>query len=151
MLFLSSSGLQGFAIKPDGNVISVFNANSKRKVFIEAVKDLIHQNGGIKLDCFHKKLQDYYAKALGAKTASVMDYDMAYDHDNIAAKYHKPDVFFMVLTDKPVEKKEFREKNYLGGYPEFHAKAYKEAVSYQNEVVASVRQNLNQNSPKKKL
>ena len=121
--FISEDGLCGFAIEPNGNLISVFSLNpSDKKGFLYAIKDLIRQEGATHLDCYvssKQPLAGIYQKALGFHVASEMDYNMEYDHDNIAENHGMPKVAFMV--NKPVEKKSFDENS------------YDEAVEYQQQ------------------
>ena len=121
--FISEDGLCGFAIEPDGNLISVFSLNPRdKKGFLYAIKDLIRQEGATHLDCYvssKQPLAGIYQKALGFHVASEMDYNMEYDHDNIAENHGMPKVAFMV--NKPVEKKSFDENS------------YDEAVEYQQQ------------------
>lgn len=67
------------------------------------------------LDCYAAAKQDLrsiYERVLGFKTASVMDYNMEYDHDNIAENNGNPQVAFMVNTDSDVETKHFTKDQY---------------------------------------
>ena len=116
--FISEDGLCGFAIEPNGNLISVFSLNpSDKKGFLYAIKDLIRQEGATHLDCYvssKQPLSGIYQKALGFHVASEMDYNMEYDHDNIAENHGMPKVAFMV--DKPTEKREFDGDSYDAAY-----------------------------------
>ena len=64
-----------------------------------------------------------YEKIFGFKVASVMDYNMEYDHNNIAKNHSKPQVAFMVNTDADVKTRYFTETQ------------YEEAVTYRNRFV----------------
>ncbi len=58
-LFLSEYGTSGFAVKSDGDIVSVFStAQGSGHSLIE----LAIQNGGNKLDCFDTYLPDFYAQ-----------------------------------------------------------------------------------------
>lgn len=98
--YITSDGLCGFAIEPDGNLVSVFSLSpSSNKGFLYAIKDLVLQEGATHLDAYaspKQPLQEIYAKTLGFHTASTMDYNMEYDHSNIAANHNNPQVVFMV-------------------------------------------------------
>ncbi len=111
--YLSDDGMSGFSITPDGDLISVFNLNNK-KGFLHAISEFV--NGKAKtLDCYNSSAQPLpgiYSKVLGFKTASVMDYNMEYDHDNIAANHGMPQVAFMVKTDADVETRHFTKDQY---------------------------------------
>lgn len=54
--FLSSNGMQGFAIEPDGNIVSVFSLNptniATERGFLYAVSDFIKEQGGTHLDAY---------------------------------------------------------------------------------------------------
>ena len=107
--FLSEDGLCGFAVEADGNLVSVF---SLRPGSLRAMKNSILAAGATHLDAYASKnqdLADIYARILGFKVASRMDYNMDYDHDNIAANHGNPDVVFMV---KPEKNQVIEEKHY---------------------------------------
>ena len=111
--YISKDGLSGFAITKDGDLISVFNASNK-KGFLSSIADIVKKNAKT-LDCYaspNQNLQEMYQKKFGFKTAAIMDYNMEYDHDNIAANHNKPQVAFMVNTDQNVETKHFNENQY---------------------------------------
>ena len=111
--YLSEDGLSGFSITPDGDLISVFNASGKGG-FLSAIAPVVRENAKT-LDCYNSPNQPLckmYEKKFGFKTASVMDYNMEYDHDNIAANHNKPKVAFMVNTASDVETKYFSEIEY---------------------------------------
>ncbi len=125
--YLSEDGLSGFCITPDGDLISVFNAKdvNGKGGFLRAIAPLVKQSAKT-LDCYaspNQNLVQMYEKAFGFKTASVMDYNMEYDHDNIAANHSSPQVAFMVNTDKPVETKHFNKDQYA------------EAVAYRDSYI----------------
>lgn len=60
-LFLSEDGMSGFAIKPDGDVVSVFNNPSDGVSRGRAVMETAVDAGGRKLDCFDTILPSFYA------------------------------------------------------------------------------------------
>ncbi len=120
--YLSEDGLSGFSITPDGDLISVFNASGKRG-FLYAIAPIVKERAKT-LDCYaseKQNLQEMYQKVFGFKTASVMDYNMEYDHDNIAANHNNPQVAFMVNTGAAVETKNFTKDQYD------EAKAYRDS------------------------
>ena len=122
--YLSEDGLSGFSITPDGDLISVFNASEKGG-FLRAISDIVKTKAKT-LDCYaspSQNLMEMYQKTFGFKTASVMDYNMEYDHDNIAENHDYPKVAFMVNTEADVETKAFTEEQ------------YDEAVAYRNSFV----------------
>ena len=109
--FLSEDGLQGFAIEENGNLISVFNADTNKRGFVSAIADYVKENGATHLDCYGY-LSNYYNKVLGFKTVSIMDYNMEYDHHNIAKHFNSPQVAFMVNTNEEVLTKHFNKDQY---------------------------------------
>ena len=107
--YLSEDGLCGFAVEADGNLVSVF---SLRPGSLKAMKNSILAAGATHLDAYASKnqdLADIFSDVLGFKVASRMDYNMDYDHDNIAANHGNPDVVFMV---KPEKNQVIEEKHY---------------------------------------
>lgn len=111
--YLSDDGLSGFSITPTGDLISVFNASGKSG-FLRAIAPLVQENAKT-LDCYgseNQNLKEIYSSIFGFKTASVMDYNMEYDHDNIAQNHNSPQVAFMVNTDSDVETKYFNKDSY---------------------------------------
>lgn len=64
-LFLSEDGLSGIAVKPDGDIVSVFNSATKQHdkgSRAHALIELALQNGGKKLDAFDTFLPKLYSK-----------------------------------------------------------------------------------------
>lgn len=125
--YITSDGLAGFAVDKDGNLISVYSfyGNSKRG-FLGAIKDLVTQAGATHLDGYNssnQRLAEIYSKAFGWKVASMMDYNMEYDHDNIAENHGMPQVAFMVNSEAEIPTRHFNEDQ------------YDEAVEYQLEQV----------------
>ncbi len=111
--YLSDDGLSGFSITPNGDLISVFNASNKRG-FLRSISDIVKQKVKT-LDCYaspNQNLEKIYSDIFGFKTAAIMDYNMEFDHDDIAKNHDSPDVAFMVNTDTDVETKRFGEKQY---------------------------------------
>lgn len=111
--YLSEDGLSGFAIEPDGNLVSVF---SLRRGSLSAMSGMILRAGARKLDAYNSVNQPLkiYEDVLGFKLASDMEYNMAFDHDNIAANHGNPNVVFMILP-KPgneVETRRFTKDQY---------------------------------------
>ena len=125
--YITSDGLAGFAVDKDGNLISVYSLYGKsKKGFLGAIKDLITEAGATHLDGYNSEKQplaEIYSKVFGWKVASMMDYNMEYDHDNIAENHGMPQVAFMVNTDADIETKHFDKDQ------------YDEAVDYQLEQV----------------
>jgi len=98
--FVTDDGLCGFAIEPNGNLVSVFSLSpTTNKGFLYAIKDFVRQEGATHLDAYaspNQPLQKIYAKTLGFYPAATMDYNMKYDHDDIAKNHGNPQVVFMV-------------------------------------------------------
>jgi len=111
--YLSEDGLSGFSITPDGDLISVFNASDKGG-FLSAIAPIVKERAKT-LDCYNslnQPLMGMYQKIFGFKTASLMDYNMDFDHDNIAENHGKPLIAFMVNTEADVETKRFSAEDY---------------------------------------
>jgi len=136
--FLSDDGTCGFAIEPDGSLISVFNLGLNRG-FLSAIKDIVITQGATHLDAFDSNVQPLkkiYEHTLGAKVASSMDYNMEFDHDDIANNHSNPDVVFMVMgeaAEGQIEEKHFNKDQHD------EAKAYQQSfLSQQPTQQASV-------------
>ena len=126
--YITEDGLSGFSITPDGDLISVFNLNKKRG-FLRAISNEVKAKAKT-LDCYNsikQPLAGMYTECFGFQVASVMDYNMDYDHDNIAVNHRKPQVAFMVNTEKTVKEKHFTENQYD------EAVAYQQSFVRQNE------------------
>ena len=111
--FLTEDGTAGFAIEPDGNLVSVFNLGTT-KGFLSAIKDLARAEGANHLDTYvssKENLQRIYEVTLGFHTAATMDYNMEYDHDDIAKNHGNPQVVFMV-DHEVAEPKHFDKDSY---------------------------------------
>lgn len=111
--YLSDDGLSGFAITESGDLISVYNLGEKG--FLDTISTFIKEKGAKTLDCYaspNQPLNLMYEKKLGFKTASIMDYNMEYDHDNIAKNHSMPQVAFMINTTENVETKHFTKDQY---------------------------------------
>lgn len=92
--FLTSDGLSGIAIKPDGDVVSVFSAGGGKKM--AKLIPFAVANGGRKLDCFGQGLQDLYAR-YGAKATGRTPFNEEYKPDGWDISKGKPDVVAMTL------------------------------------------------------
>lgn len=113
--FITSDGLAGFVIEPDGNLVSVFSLNPKENGgFLYAIKDMVREEGATHLDAYasdKQPLQEIYSKTLGFHTAATMDYNMEYDHDDIAKNHGNLQVVFMV-DHEVAEPKHFDKDSY---------------------------------------
>ena len=75
------------------------------------------------------------------KTASVMDYNMEYDHDNIAENHGNPKVAFMVNTDADVKTRYFTKEQYD------EAKGYRDSfVNKKTDIDSSISIGTRKNS-----
>lgn len=111
--FLTEDGTAGFAIEPDGNLVLVFNLGTT-KGFLSAIKDLARAEGANHLDAYvssKENLQRIYEVTLGFHVAATMDYNMEYDHDDIAKNHGNPQVVFMV-DHEVAEPKHFDKDSY---------------------------------------
>lgn len=112
--YLNDDGLSGFAITRNGDLVSVYNLNKQKGGWLRSIAPYVKQNSKT-LDCYassNQNLQLIYSRVFGFKTASIMDYNMEYDHDNIAKNHNMPQVAFMVNTNEPVETKHFTKDQY---------------------------------------
>ncbi len=111
--YLSEDGLSGFSITPNGDLISVFNLSDERG-FLKTISPIVKEKAKT-LDCYASSKQNLmvmYQKIFGFKTAATMDYNMEYDHDNIAENHQSPQVAFMVNTSQEIETKHFGKDDY---------------------------------------
>lgn len=112
--FLSNDGLCGFAIEPDGNLVSVFSLNpSNKKGFLYAISDFVKEQGATHLDAYASKQQNLemiYAKTLGFKVSGRMEFNPEYDEqDLIGTKHGNPDVVFMSSTNRDIKERYFSD------------------------------------------
>ena len=129
--YLAADGLSGFAVEDNGNLVSVFNLNPKIK-FLRTIKDYVTECGATHLDGYNspeQPLAKIYQKTLGWQVASLMDYNMEFDHDDIAANHNALQVAFMVNSSQDVETKSFDKDS------------YDEAEAYQQEQVKAIFEN----------
>ena len=86
----------GYAIKPDGDIVSVFNNSPIKGLGIKAVKDAI-KNGGTKLDAFDGYLKKFYEN-LGFKEYKRESWNDKYAPKNWNyEKKGKPDIIYFKL------------------------------------------------------
>ncbi len=99
-LFVSETGTSGFAIKPDGDIVSVFSGESGS---VHSMLELAIQNGGTKLDCFDTYLP-YIYKRHGFEEVDRIKWDDKYMPQTWDKKYFKdfnngePDVVYYQLN-----------------------------------------------------
>lgn len=106
--FLTSDGLSGVAVKPNGDVVSVFSAGGGRKM--AKLIPYAVANGGRKLDCFGGGLQDMYAR-YGAKATGKTPFNEEYAPDGWDRSMGKPDVVAMTLPSSLDELVKSYDKN----------------------------------------
>lgn len=102
-LFVTADGNSGFAIKPDGDIVSVFNNSNRPNAAISALQ-LAVERGGTKLDAFDTILPEIYSQA-GFKVVRREPWNKAYEQDMIDAGWDfdyfkdfnggRPDVVYM--------------------------------------------------------
>jgi len=104
-LFLSEDGSTGYALKPDGDIVSAFSAGKYEGVGPHLIMHGIEQ-GGKKLDAFDTVLPDLYAQ-MGFKEAARVKFDPAEAPDDwnmlTYRKFNEgqPDISLMSLDDAP--------------------------------------------------
>lgn len=131
--YLSDDGLSGFAITKNGDLVSVFNLNESKKGFLSAISSIVKDKAKT-LDCYispNQNLQGMYQRFFDFKTTSIMDYNMDFDHDDIAKNHSSPQVAFMVNSIKEVETRHFNKNQYD------EAKAYQESFVNRKEIKSS--------------
>lgn len=101
-LFLTDNGKGGVAVKPDGDIVSVFNTpGSGNKGMVSSALQLAVQHGGNKLDCFDTVLPKLYG-ACGFKAIARTRWNDEYAPPDWPKEQFrafnggKPDVVFMV-------------------------------------------------------
>jgi hypothetical protein len=102
--FVTEDGLAGFAVKPDGDIVSVFSGNKSGRAMLE----LAVVNGGVKLDAFNTVLPAIYS-AHGFKAVARVAWNdkqtpegwdkKTYDQFNKG----EPDVVYMTYDKNHVE------------------------------------------------
>ena len=101
-LFLSQSGKSGYAIKPDGDIISVFSKKGSGEGKYALASAIA--NGGTKLDCFDGFLPQFYQQF------GFSEYDRWTWDDQYAPKgwnierFDSPDVVLMKLGSESAKK-----------------------------------------------
>lgn len=99
-LYLSEDGQSGIAVKPNGDIVSVFAGDNAPRGSGYTLMLLAIQNGGRQLDCFDTHLPDYYS-LIGFKPVAKMKWDDEYIPEGWNKENFKdynngePDVVFM--------------------------------------------------------
>ncbi len=76
-LYLSEDGQSGIAVKPNGDIVSVFAGDNAPRGSGYILMLLAIQNGGRQLDCFDTHLPDYYS-LIGFKPVAKMKWNDEY-------------------------------------------------------------------------
>jgi len=136
--FLSTDGKTGFAIKDDGDLVSVFNNGGVKGAGKVAIKTAIKQ-GAKKLDCFDGFLPNFYS-GFGFKERERLKWDDQYAPENWDYKnYNRPDVVFMGLGVEKMVKKVLKgsslktdeiEKRYGKDYVGKYKKMFTDQLAY---------------------
>ncbi len=101
-LFLTPDGLVGFAIKSDGDIVSVFRHFDGPRRAVPNIMALAKQEGGTKLDCFDittgaaPPLRALYERE-GFAVTERMAWDDQYAPEGWPERFGKPDVVMMAL------------------------------------------------------
>lgn len=132
-LFLTEDRKAGVAVKPNGDIVSVFNAkDSPNRGVSHMLMEVAIANGGRKLDCFATVLPDLYS-GHGFRTITRQHWNDEYSPDGWNKEmFHKynngePDVVYMVY-----------DPSYYGAYNEADGSLetdYDEAVRKQEEAM----------------
>lgn len=99
-LYLSEDGQSGIAVKPNGDIVSVFAGDNAPRGSGYTLMLLAIQNGGRQLDCFDTHLPDYYS-LIGFKPVAKMKWNDEYIPEGWNKENFKdynngePDVVFM--------------------------------------------------------
>ncbi len=109
-MFLSEDGLSGMAIKPDGDIVSVFvNPKANFGTTLKrghALVEFAKEQGGAKLDAFDTYLPDFYKKH-GFEETGRNVWNEQYKPEGWSKDFYKqynngePDVVYMELKTKP--------------------------------------------------
>ena len=138
-LFLSDDGLSGVAIKPDGDIVSVFSQGGAGR----SVMEVAVAAGGKKLDAFETILPEFYAAHGFVATSRV-----PWDDTQAPAGWNKqgfsefnngePDVVFMAL-----------DNSYQGWHKKTDGKketSYDKAAAEQSRAVKRIQRRENENN-----
>lgn len=107
-LFMSKDLSSGFAMKPDGDIVSVFS-NKQIAVHNHSVYSILFDalaNGGLKLDCYGATLLRFYM-TMGFKPQGFVAYNEEYEEADWTARKDvlgSPDVYALYYNDENLEK-----------------------------------------------
>ena len=114
-LYLSEDGQSGIAVKPNGDIVSVFAGDNAPRGSGYTLMLLAIQNGGRQLDCFDTHLPEYY-NTIGFEPVAKMKWNDEYIPEGWNKENFKdynngePDVVFMVYD--PEGKLEKKKEEY---------------------------------------
>ncbi len=119
-LYLSEDGQSGIAVKPNGDIVSVFAGDNAPRGSGYTLMLLAIQNGGRQLDCFDTHLPEYY-NTIGFEPVAKMKWNDEYIPDGWNKDNFKdynngePDVVFMVYDPEgDIERKHKEHWNEYG-------------------------------------
>ena len=103
-LYLSNDGKMGFAIKPDGDLVSVFIHKEKGgKGLSHKLIELAKQQGATKLDCYDTYLTDLYKEHGFVEVGRDKWNDKYAPEGWNKSKLGEPDVVYMELSEKQLK------------------------------------------------
>jgi hypothetical protein len=151
-IFMTENRTAGFAIKPDGDIVSVFKPGSDEyKGVSYSMLQLAVENGGTKLDAFDTFLPDIYAAA-GFKPVARIPWNDAFAPEKwdkqLFARYKssftqnpgEPDIVFFIY-----------DPEYKGGpVGGFRYQSYADAAARQNSEMGAVQKKIMNRAEKKK-
>lgn len=119
-LFMSRDLSSGFAIKPDGDIVSVFsNKNiAAHKYSVYSILYDALENGGTKIDCYGKKLLGFYM-AMGFEPQGFVAYNEEYEEADWTAQKEvlgSPNVYALYYNDSNLNTKVSNVKNRIEEY-----------------------------------
>jgi hypothetical protein len=99
-MFLTPDGLTGCAVKPDGDIVGVFNSNTSHHGAAKVLLQLAVEHGGDRLDCYGTGLVRIYS-ANGFEPVNCVPYDGDYVEKNDFNRFlieEEPSVYTMMYT-----------------------------------------------------
>lgn len=140
-LIMSEDGSTGLGVTPDGDIIGVFkNPQSQTKRVLFTMLPTAIANGGVKLDCYGKKLVKQYQR-FGFIPVARVKFDAEYANPGWTADKGEPDIYFMIHNGDSAEvalqkaiNGEYTEysQDYLDSLPEMD---YEAAEKYRDEMI----------------
>nr|DAE29774.1 MAG TPA: hypothetical protein [virus sp. ctyMK1] len=144
--FLSDDGSVGITVKSDGDIVGAFNSGKKYKGAVTDMLITARANGGIKMDCYGKKLVNEYER-VGYVPVARVPFNAEYIDNDLLLK-NKPDVYVMMKNTDDLDT--VIDNVAIGGYkkssqteldslPTF--KDYDEALNYRDDLLYKQEQN----------